>query len=133
MFANTATADDPSQAEILERLQRLENEQKETRELLKAKDARLNELEQELERVKHPEAAGAAPGVAQGPAAAPAPASPSGRRRVYPRRSQRRNLQPLAEHPGAQPTPQLAQAPANLGHGYQNSSSGGTSPVAGSS
>jgi hypothetical protein len=40
MFANTVTAEDPSQAQILERLQQLENEQKEMRELLKAKDAR---------------------------------------------------------------------------------------------
>ena len=68
VFANTVTAEDPSQAEILERLQQLENEQKEMRELLKAKDARLNEVEQELQRVKEAASAGAAPAAKAVPA-----------------------------------------------------------------
>jgi hypothetical protein len=113
MFANTVTAEDPSQAQILERLQQLENEQKEMRELLKAKDARLNELEQELQRVKEAATAGAAPGVAQGPPAAPAPASPSGTSEGLPEPEPTPQLAaPVPSAPGAQPTPQLAEAPS---------------------
>ena len=108
MFANTATAEDPSQAEILERLQQLENEQKEMRELLKAKDARLNEVEQELERVKQAASAGAAPAAKAVPPAAPVPPAPPGT--TEGQLAAPAPAPPIA--PAAEPTPQLAAAPA---------------------
>ena len=69
----TAAAQDPSTAEILERLRRLEDEQRQLREQLQQKDERLNELEQELERVKRSE-----PEATPVPVAAPAPTATAG-------------------------------------------------------
>jgi hypothetical protein len=80
----SASGQDPSLAEVLERLRRLETEQKETREtlkatrdLLKAKDARLNQLEEELKRVKESQAAVPAPRATPAVVAAPAPLAPA--------------------------------------------------------
>ena len=65
--AHRARAETSSQAELLERLKRLEDNQTKLYELLKAKDKRLDELEAELKKTKQ------APPPAQAAAPAPAP------------------------------------------------------------
>ncbi len=68
LLGNSASAEgQPSQAELLDRLKRLEENQTKLYELLKAKDARLDALEGELERAKQVEQ----------PIAAPAEAAPA--------------------------------------------------------
>src|SRR4051812_24573359 len=69
-----ARAEQPSQAELLQRLQRLEQNQEKLYRLLKQKDARLDELESELRR-SNAAVSSTAPSAAPSPALA-APAAP---------------------------------------------------------
>jgi hypothetical protein len=79
LFAATARAADSSQAELLERLKRLEENQTKLYDLLKAKDKRLDELEVELKRTKAGEQpAAAAPAAAAKPGEPPVAATSSG-------------------------------------------------------
>lgn len=64
------------QADILQRLQQLEEQQQQLQELLKAKDRQLDALQQEVERLKRSEAAGAPPSTAA-PVAVTAPTPPA--------------------------------------------------------
>ena len=64
-----ALAETPAEAELRERLRRLEENQAKLYELLKAKDARLDAVEAELRRVRQASKPGAAPGGAPSTAA----------------------------------------------------------------
>ncbi len=60
-LASRSLAQTPTQAEILERLDRLERNQVELEKRLEAKDARIDELESELDRAKQPREASVIP------------------------------------------------------------------------